>query len=55
MNTMSKPDVVWNATWKLVSDGILHHKRKQNNLSGTIFSSFTNIIILVGFCIFFFV
>jgi len=28
MNTMSKPDVVWNASWKLLSDGILYHKMK---------------------------
>ena len=53
MNTMSKPDVVWNATWKLLSDGILHHKRKQNNFPGTIFSTFTNIIILFSVYIFF--
>ena len=53
MNTMSKPDVVWNATWKLLSDEILHHKRKLNNLPGTIFSTFTNIIILFSLYIFF--
>jgi len=54
MNTMSKPNVIWNATWKLLSDGIIHHKSKQNNLSGTIFSSFTNIIILVSLYMIFF-
>jgi len=34
MNTMSKLDVVWNATWKLLSDGVLYHKRTQNNFPG---------------------
>ncbi|CAJ2637132.1 unnamed protein product [Trifolium pratense] len=29
MNTMSNPFVVWNATWKLLADGILYEKRKQ--------------------------
>ena len=33
-NTMSKPDVVWNASWKLLLDGILYHKRKELQLSG---------------------
>jgi hypothetical protein len=31
MNTMSNPFVVWNATWRLLADGILYEKRKQLN------------------------
>jgi len=34
MNSMSKPDVVWKASWKLLSDEILYHKRKELRLSG---------------------
>ena len=34
MNTMSKPDVVWNASWKLVSGRTLYHKRKELQLPG---------------------
>jgi len=37
MNTMSKPDVVWKASWKLLSDGILYHKRKDLRLPGIVF------------------
>jgi hypothetical protein len=31
MNAMSNPFVVWNATWRLLADGILYEKRKQLN------------------------
>jgi len=34
MNTISKPDVVWNSTWSLLCDGILYPKRKEMNLPG---------------------
>jgi len=29
MNTMSKSEVVWKASWKLMSGRILYHKRKE--------------------------
>jgi len=29
MNTMSKPNVVWDSTWKLMADGILYKKRRR--------------------------
>ncbi|PNX92871.1 ATP-dependent DNA helicase PIF1 [Trifolium pratense] len=32
MNTMTKPDVVWNATWKFLSDGILYNRRRTLNI-----------------------
>ena len=35
MNTMSKPKVVWDATWNLLADGILYKKRKDLNILGT--------------------
>ena len=35
MNTMSKPKVVWDATWNLLADGILYQKRKDLNIPGT--------------------
>jgi len=35
MNTMSKPNVVWDATWTLLVDGILYQKRKDLNILGT--------------------
>ena len=35
MNTMSKPNVVWDATWTLLADGILYQKRKDLNIPGT--------------------
>ncbi|MCI01239.1 ATP-dependent DNA helicase PIF1, partial [Trifolium medium] len=33
MNTMSNPVVVWKATWRLLADGILYHKRRELNIS----------------------
>ena len=35
MNTMSKPKVVWDATWNLIADGILYQKRKHLNIPDT--------------------
>jgi len=29
MNTISKPDVVWNSTWSLLCDGILYQKERR--------------------------
>ena len=37
MNTMSKPEEVWNKTWKLLSDDIVYKKRKEFNLPGISF------------------
>jgi hypothetical protein len=34
MDTMTKPDVVWNATWRLLADGIIYHRRKTLNIPG---------------------
>lgn len=34
MNSMSKPDVVWNATWNLLADGIVYQKKKELNVQG---------------------
>lgn len=34
MNTMTKANFVWDSTWKLLSDGIVYHKRKTLNISG---------------------
>lgn len=33
MKTMSQPEVVWNATWQLLSDGIVYEKKE--NLQST--------------------
>jgi len=33
MNTISKPDVVWNSTWRLLCDGILYQKKKGDELT----------------------
>jgi len=35
MNTMSKPNVVWDANWTLLADGILYQKRKDLNIPST--------------------
>jgi len=35
INTMSKPNVVWDATWTLLADGILYQKRKDLNIPST--------------------
>jgi len=35
MNTMSKPKVVWGATWNLLADGILYQKRKDLKIPST--------------------
>jgi len=40
MNTISKPDVVWNSTWRLLCDGILYQKRKEMNLPGIVYCNF---------------
>ena len=37
MNTMSRPEEVWNKTWKLLSDDIVYKKRKEFNLPGISF------------------
>lgn len=34
MNTMTKPDVVWNSTWSLLCDGIVYQRRKTLNIPG---------------------
>jgi hypothetical protein len=34
MNSMTKPDVVWNETWKLLADGILYDRRRTLKISG---------------------
>lgn len=34
MNTISRPDVVWNSTWNLLSDGIVYDRRKNLNIPG---------------------
>lgn len=34
MNTMNKPDVVWESTWKLLADSILYDRRRHLNLPG---------------------
>lgn len=36
-NTMSKPYVVWDYTWKMLSDGILYERRKCLNMPGKIY------------------
>jgi len=40
MNTISKPDVVWNSTWRLLCNGILYQKRKEMNLSAIVYCNF---------------
>jgi hypothetical protein len=35
MNWMTKPDVVWNETWKLLADGILYDRRRTLKIPGT--------------------
>jgi len=34
MNTMTEPFDVWNATWKLLADGILYERRRELNMPG---------------------
>lgn len=34
MGTMSRPDCVWNATWKLLADGILYERRRILQIPG---------------------
>lgn len=34
MNTMNKPDVVWNSTWNLLSDGIIYNCRRDLDILG---------------------
>lgn len=41
MHTMSKPDIVWESTWRLLSDDILYKKRRDLNIPG-IFLIFVN-------------
>ena len=42
MNTMTNPFVVWNNTWKLLSDGIVYGRRKDLNIHSNI--TFTMLI-----------
>jgi len=42
MNTISKPDIVWNSTWSILCDGILYQKRKEMNLPGNLYCDFFN-------------
>lgn len=35
MNSMTNPFVVWESTWKYLSDGILYERRKSLNYPGT--------------------
>jgi len=35
MNTMSKPKVVWDATWNLLANGIIYQKRTDLKIPGT--------------------
>ena len=41
MNTMTKSDVVWTATWKLLVDEIVYQKRRQLNISSKIYVIFS--------------
>lgn len=34
MNTMSKPNVVWKSTWKLMVDEIVYERRRTLNVTG---------------------
>jgi len=40
MNTISKPDVVWNSTWSVLCDEILYQKGKELNLPGIVYCHF---------------
>ena len=46
MNTMPRPDEVWNKTWKLLSNDILYQKRKEFVLPGIIFFYLKFIIVV---------
>ena len=35
LNTISKPKVVWDATWNILADGIVYQKMKHLNIPGT--------------------
>jgi len=44
MNTISKPDIVWNSTWSILCDGILYQKRKEMNLPGILYCFLFNLL-----------
>jgi len=53
MNTISKPDVVWNSTWSVLCDEILYQKRKDLNYPGILYCYLFNYYFLL-FCSMFF-
>jgi len=46
MNTISKPDIVWNSTWSILCDGILYKKRKEMNLPSILYCFLFNLLYL---------
>ena len=42
-STMTSPDIVWDATWQLLSDAILFECRRHLNISGNIYCTYFEI------------
>ncbi|AET04226.1 hypothetical protein MTR_8g086130 [Medicago truncatula] len=47
-STMMSPNIVWDATWQLLSDGILFERRRHLNIPGNIYCTYFEIY--VPFC-----
>jgi len=49
MNTISKPNVVWNSTWSVLCEVILYQKRKNLNCPGILYYYLFNYLFLYFF------
>jgi hypothetical protein len=50
-STMTSPDIVWAATWQLLSNGILFELRKHLNNSGNVHCTYYEIYAPFLFCL----